>query len=67
MTKKKITKIVLIVVAVALVAALGIGFYMFNKPHRNVQEAAVDFQTNATELVAEYLKDAQASNEKYFE
>jgi hypothetical protein len=67
MKKKKIIKIVLGVGAVGLIAALLIAIYMFNKPHRNVQEAGVDFRSSATELVAEYLNDYQASNQKYLD
>ena len=52
---------------VGLIAALLIVFYLFNKPHRNVQEAEIDFKSSATELVAEFLSNYQASNQKYLD
>ena len=65
--KKKIIKIGLIVFTVGLLAALGIAYYMFNMPHRDVQASKVDFSLQASSLVAEYLKDADAANEKYLD
>jgi hypothetical protein len=63
--KKKILKIG----AILLIAGLLIGgvsaFYMFNMPHRNVQNTSTDFSLSASQLVAEYLKDAVKANDKY--
>lgn len=67
MTKKKLLKIGLAVFVVVLIAGVGIVLYLFNKPHQNVQEAAIDFKINATDLVAEYLNEPAKANEKYLD
>jgi len=67
MTKKKLLKIGLIVFVVGLIAAVSLVMYMFNKPHQNVQDAAVDFTTSVTDLVAEYLSEPEKANEKYLD
>ncbi len=65
--KKKIIKIGLIVFAVGLLVAAGIAYYMFNMPHRDVQASKVDFSFQASAIVAEYLQNADAANEKYLD
>ena len=63
--KKKIIKWGVIIVTGGLIIGGGSAFYLFNMPHRNIQEASADFQLNAEELVTEYLKDENSANEKY--
>ena len=41
------------------------GLYMFNKPHRDVQTARADYALTSSQIVAEYLADSQAANQKY--
>jgi hypothetical protein len=65
--KRKIIKWGLTVLVAGLVIAGGVGFYLFNMPHRDVQAAAVDYKVSATQLVLEYLNDAQAANNKYLQ
>lgn len=65
--KKKILKITLIVVAIGIVIAGGVGYYMFNMPHRDVSNASTDYTLNASEFVAEYLNDPQAADNKYLD
>lgn len=65
MNKKKIFRIFLYTVAAVIVASLGVAYYLFNKPHRNVTEAEIDFQVSATELVEEYLQSSSTANQKY--
>lgn len=65
MKKKKILKIVAIVGVAGLLIGGGIGLYMFNMPHRDVQSANADFSLKSTEIVAEYLSDRDAANQKY--
>ena len=67
MTKKKILKIILIIIGVLILIGGGVGFYMFNKPARDVQNTKTDFSYNASEIVNEYLIDAQTANEKYLD
>lgn len=64
-TKKKIFKIVLIVIGVGIIIGGGVGYYMFNKPARDVQNTATDFSYKASEIVNEYLMDAKKANAKY--
>ena len=66
-TKKKIFKIVLIVIGVGILIGGGVGFYMFNKPARDVQNTKTDFSYNASEIVNEYLTDAKKANDKYLD
>lgn len=43
----------------------GVGFYMYNKPHMNMQSAAADLQVDATSLYSEYESDETSANTKY--
>lgn len=65
MKKRKIIKIGIIVAIAGLVIASSFGLYMFNMPHRNVQSTKADFSLNGSEIVTEYLADANAANSKY--
>lgn len=64
-TKKKIFKIVLIVIGVGVLIGGGVGYYMFNKPARDVQNTETDFSYKASEIVNEYLTDSKKANAKY--
>ena len=64
-TKKKILKIALILIGVGILIGGSVGYYMFNKPARDVQNTKTDFSYNASEIVNEYLTDAQMANDKY--
>lgn len=61
--KKKI----LIILSTGILIALGVAFYMFNKPARNVQATKTDYSFNASTIVNEYLSDAHAANAKYLD
>jgi len=65
MKKRKIIKTGIIVAVAGFVIAGAVGFYMFNMPHRDVQSAKADYSLNSSEIVAEYLTDADAANSKY--
>jgi cytochrome c-type biogenesis protein CcmE len=67
MKRKKIIKAVLILIVVGILTGGGVVFYMFNMPHRNVQASETDYVLNAGQLVAEYLLDPTAANEKYLD
>ena len=67
MRRKKIIKISLIVVLTILVVAGGTALYLFNMPHRDVQKTKSDFSYTSNEIVAEYLKDPEAANQKYLD
>jgi len=63
--KKKILKIGAILLIAGLLIGGGTVLYMFNMPHRNVQNASVDFSLSASQLVNEYLENPVKANEKY--
>ncbi|RUT79401.1 OB-fold protein [Ancylomarina longa] len=63
--KKKIIKIAAILIVVGLLTGGGVMLYLFNMPHRNVQETSTDYSLSSTELVVEYLKSSDAADEKY--
>lgn len=59
-TKKTILGIILVLAA----TAGGIGYYMYNKPHKDVQ-AADAVKITAPELYAAFVKDSAAANKTY--
>ncbi len=65
MKRRKIIRIGIITAVAGIIIAGATGFYLFNMPHRNVQSAKTDYQITAKALVAEYLENADAANEKY--
>jgi len=65
--KKKILKIAILLVGAVVLFGGGIGFYMFNKPARDVQNTRTDFSYNSSDIVSEYLTDAQKANNKYLD
>ena len=64
---KKSIKIGIIVLAVGVLVVGGIGLYLFNMPHRNVQSAKTDMEITAASLVAEYLENPELANAKYLD
>ena len=65
MKKRKILKIIAILGVAGILIGGGIGYYMFNMPHRDVQSADADYSLTASEIVSEYLTDRDAANMKY--
>lgn len=65
MNRRKIIRILLYTVALTVIVSGIIGYYLFNKPHRDVVETDSDFQISATALVEEYLQSPEAANQKY--
>jgi len=65
MKKKKIFKTIAIVVIAGLLIGGGIGLYMFNMPHRDIQSAKVDYSLTSSQIVSEYLSDKSTANRKY--
>jgi hypothetical protein len=59
-TKKTIVATVLILA----LAAGGIGYYMYNKPHKNVQSANA-VKVAGPDLYAAFVKDSAAANKTY--
>lgn len=65
--KKKIIKWGLALVLGGILVGGGSAIYMFNMPHRNVQDTPVDYQMEAKLLVHEYLTDAKQANDRYLQ
>lgn len=65
MKRKKIIKTAAIIIIAGIVIGAGVGLYLFNMPHRNVQNAKTDFTVTSSVLVTEYLTDQKAANQKY--
>ncbi len=63
--KKKIIKIVALIIAGGILIGMGIGYYMYNMPHRDVQGSSTDYRLSVTELVDEYLASPETANAKY--
>lgn len=65
--KKNFFRILLLISSMVIVVGGGLGYYMFNKPARDVQNTKTDFSYNASEIVNEYLTDSQKANDKYLD
>lgn len=67
MNKQKTIKTILIIGIAGLIAAGGFTLYIFNMPHRDIQSVESDYSLSASDVVAEYLADPAAANEKYLD
>lgn len=65
--KNKIVKWSLILMTAGIVVGGGVGLYIFNMPHRDIQSVPVDYQLTAKQIVSEYLDNAQKANDKYLQ
>ena len=65
MKRKKVLKAAAITGVISLLIGGGIGMYMFNMPHRDIQSAKIDYSLTSTQIVLEYLNDKAAANQKY--
>jgi hypothetical protein len=57
----------LLISGVVALSGAGIGYYMFNMPHRDVQASKADYSLQASQIVGEYLEDAEKANQKYLD
>ena len=62
---KKIIKKLLILAFVGLIIAAGIVYYVFNKPHRNIEDEKPMFKMEAQVLFTEYSENEVAGNMKF--
>jgi hypothetical protein len=60
-------KTILLGLLILLLTGAFIGYRMYNKPHRDLTNAAADFTLSATELFAGYEADEAAANTKYLD
>jgi hypothetical protein len=58
-------KIILLLFAAAVVIGGGVGYYMWNKPHKDMSKAAAVFSLDADALFSEYEADESAADAKY--
>jgi hypothetical protein len=57
--------LILLIMAVLLAGAAG--FYMYNKPHRDIAAESADFVIDASALLKEFETDENAANQKYLD
>lgn len=62
---KKFLKIAAIIGITGILIGVGIGIYMYNMPHRDIQSANTDYYLKSSDIVSEYLADKHAANQKY--
>ncbi|MBK7683933.1 MAG: hypothetical protein IPJ26_16365 [Bacteroidetes bacterium] len=67
MKKKKIFKIAGVIILVGVIIGSGVAYYLFNMPHRDVQDSKTDFSLSASSIVNEYLQNADSANAKYLQ
>ena len=67
MTKSKKIKVGLWLILASISIGLFVAIYLFFQPHRDVVAANADYELAASELVSEYLKDANLANQKYLD
>ncbi len=65
MTKRNILKISLLALSFGIMITLGVVYYLFNLPHRDIQELNSDYNYNVNEIVYEYLTNPKKANDKY--
>jgi ABC-type taurine transport system substrate-binding protein len=65
MKKKKLIRIVAILVVAGGLIGGASAIYMFNMPHRDVLASDADYSLTNSEIVAEYLANKLAANDKY--
>jgi hypothetical protein len=51
----------------AAIALGGYGIYIYNKPHKNMQRQAADFELSATKLYADFEENESAANTQYLD
>ena len=59
------TKILLYILLSAAVSTLGVGAWMYNKPHRTVGNGEADIKVSAAELMKAFSRDESAANSLY--
>lgn len=58
-------KLILLGLLAAAVIAAATGYFMWNKPHQNMQTAEAEVKADATTLYSEYETDETTANTKY--
>lgn len=50
-----------------LIIGLGVGYFMWNKPHENIEKAKADIAMSAAELFDAFEKDENAANGQFLD
>src|SRR5574343_554567 len=67
MKKRKTFKIILIsLLGIGLIVGIYVA-YLWNMPHRDVQNTKSDYSVTSSKLVNEYLSDAKKADKKYLD
>ena len=64
---KKRFKIVAVIALIGILIGSSVAIYLFNMPHRNIQETKSDYTLKAAAIVTEYLTNPQEANNKYLD
>lgn len=64
---KKILKIGITLIVVAIVSFFSIRYYAYNGGKRDIASEATDFKVSSKTIVTEFTKSLDASNKKYLE
>jgi tRNA_anti-like len=59
--KKKI----IVAILFAIIASVGVGYYLYNKPHQSIADETPAFNLDAKVLVGDYEKNEKIANDKY--
>ncbi len=60
-------KKILIAFGLLVLIGGGVAFYLYNKPHQNIERAEADFEMPASELFAAFEQNEQAAQDKYLD
>lgn len=67
MKRNKIFKIIATIIFVGILIGSSVAYYLFNMPQRNVQATKTNFSLSASDIVNEYLFNADSANAKYLQ
>lgn len=62
---KKVVKIGFISLGSLILIAIGIAFYMYNKPHQNIAKSEAEYKVTATQLYRDFSTNETKANQKY--
>lgn len=56
-----------IYIAILGLVGIAVAVYMYNKPHKNIQNSKTDFKIEAEQLIAEFEENETETNAKYLD
>lgn len=57
----------LLLLLLLVIVGLGVGYFLYNKPHKNIAKTPADFELEAPALFQEFETDETAANAKYLD